>query len=1048
LLALTLAVGVQSASPSGEEGATTRFAPVDISMSGDRPSSFTPAALAGSSRTLMLQLGPAPLAAHDAAAARQGRKLSQNERAAIRAEIKSKQEPLLGRIRQGGADVVGQLQSAYDGIMVRGGDPARLAALPGVVAVRPLEKFQASNERGVPFVGTPPVWASSLTGAGVKVAIIDSGIDYTHANFGGPGTRAAYLDAFAHGTEAPPPTLVGAGAPKVKAGFDFVGDDYNADDSSPSFQPVPHEDPNPLDCDHGDVGGHGSHVAGSLAGFGVTSDGATYTGPYGATTITSHSWNIGPGVAPEAELYFYRVFGCSGSSQVVVRGLDAAVAAGVDVISMSLGSPFGGEESPTAVATRNAIEAGITVVASAGNEGPSGYMVGSPSTVSGALSVAAIDGGFENFPGATFALSTGKSFKAINANNGSFANGTVLNVKVIRNTDGSVSLGCAQADFGSLAANTLAVVARGVCARVHKAIVGQKAGAAAVAMINNAAGLPPFEGPVAQDPETGEFFTVTIPFFGVNGPTTAGVTDAADLVATDGGTVTLTNEVFANPGYKRIVSFSSGGPRNGDSAAKPEVSAPGVSVVSTGVGSGNQPAVKSGTSMSAPLTAGAAALVKQLHPDWGPRQIKAAIMNTADAALNLGYNARLGGAGVVQVQRAIATDVVATTADALDSLSFGYVPGTGLHSATRTFTLTNYGSGPETYDLAVAANGGQQGASVTLSDTSVTVPAGGSVDVTATLTIPAASFTALPTDSSFGPLGPGGVLTIRGAIVATSTGSAPSLRVPYLVAPRGLSNVVAGARAAYVKRQTGNVYDSSVALTNSGIHSGDVGIYAWGIHDPQDAGRGEMDIRDVGVQVAPATTLDPHASTSDRALIFAVSAYGKWSTAAANEFDIAIDLEHDGKADYLVVGVDLGAVLLDQFNGQVAAFVIDAKGNLVAARLADAPMNSSTILLPLLASDIGLAKGKGDFNYAALGHSIAPGDVDDAPTGAAAFSIDKPGVSSGPVGTLAPRASTSAPLWVDFDKFKSAPALGWLAVTPDDDAGAAQADEIPVGQVK
>ena len=67
---------------------------------------------------------------------------------------------------------------------------------------------------------------------------------------------------------------------------------------------------------------------------------------------------------------------------------------------MSLGAPFGGEDSPTAVATQNAIDAGITVVVAAGNEGPGGYIVGSPSTVSGALSVAAIDGGFATFPGA------------------------------------------------------------------------------------------------------------------------------------------------------------------------------------------------------------------------------------------------------------------------------------------------------------------------------------------------------------------------------------------------------------------------------------------------------------------------------------------------------------------------------------------------------------------------------------------------------------------------------------------------------------------------
>jgi minor extracellular serine protease Vpr len=1046
LLAIALAVGVQSAASADEDGAAVkRFAHVNTSARGDRASSFRPAAIGGGSQTLMLQLGPQPLAAYDAAAARQGRKLSDRERAAIRNDIKSKQDALAGNIRNEGGNVVAQLQSAYNGIVVRGGDPAKLAAIPGVVAVRPMQRFFPSTERGVPFIGTPAVWSTGKTGAGVKVAVIDSGVDYTHANFGGPGTRAAYLDAFAHGTAAPPATLVGPAAPKVKAGFDFVGDDYNADGTA--AQQVPHPDPNPLDCDHGDVGGHGSHVSGILTGFGVLENGSTYTGSYDAGTVSSHDWLIGPGVAPRAGLYFYRVFGCSGSSAIVAQGIDAAVAAGVDVISMSLGSPFGGEEDPTSVATQNALDAGITVVSSAGNEGPSGYMVGSPSTVSGVLSVAAIDGGFAQFPGATFALSTGKSFKAVNANGGSFADGTTLSVKVIRDAGGAVSLGCATADYPALAPNTLAVVARGVCARVHKAIIGQKAGAAAVAMINNAPGLPPFEGPIVQDPDTGEFFTVTIPFFGVNGPTTPGVTDAADLVAADGGTVTLTNEVIDNPGYKRIVSFSSGGPRNGDSSLKPEVSAPGVSVVSTGVGSGNQPGVKSGTSMSAPATSGAAVLLKELHPGWGPSQIKAALMNTADPGLDLTYNARLGGNGVVQVQRAIATDVLATTADNLDSLSFGYVAGTGAYTAGKTFTLTNYGSTPASYGLGVDGNGSQRGASVTVSPTSVTVPAGGSVTVTATLTIPVATFAGLPTSSSFGPLGPGGLLTIRGAVVATSTSGAPTLRVPYLVAPRGLSNVVAAARAAYVKRQAGNVYDSSVQVTNSGIHSGVADLYAWGIHDPQDAARGEMDVRDAGVQVIPAQALDETLPAGDRALVFAVNTYGRWSNAAANEFDVAIDLQANGKPDFFVVGVDLGAVLLGAFNGQMASFIFDAAGNLVNAWLAEAPMNSSTVLLPTLASDIGL-KGDRQFSYLVLGHSVAPGGVPDDLTTWAKFDVRNPGISSGAAAALAPGASATLPLSVDFDKLRSAPALGWLAVTVDDAAGAAQADEIPVGTVK
>src|SRR6266508_3740221 len=240
---VAIAVGSGPAASADQPAATARFAHVDLTARGDRPSSFRPAALGGGAQLRMLELAPQPLAAYDAGAAKQGRKLARQDRAAIRAGIKAKQQPLIGQIEAAGGQVVAQLQSAYDGIMVRGGDTVRLAALPGVVAVRPLETFRPQNERGVPFVGTPPAWNTGLTGAGVKVAVIDSGIDYTHANFGGPATRAAYLDAFAHGTEAPPASLVGPAAPKVKAGMDFVGDDYNADSDSPTFQPVPHPDP-------------------------------------------------------------------------------------------------------------------------------------------------------------------------------------------------------------------------------------------------------------------------------------------------------------------------------------------------------------------------------------------------------------------------------------------------------------------------------------------------------------------------------------------------------------------------------------------------------------------------------------------------------------------------------------------------------------------------------------------------------------------------------------------------------------------------------------
>src|SRR5204862_6170838 len=110
-------------------------------------------------------------------------------------------------------------------------------------------------------------------------------------------------------------------------------------------------------------------------------------------------FSVGPGVAPKAELYAVRVFGCAGSTDVTVDAIEWAVDNDMDVINMSLGSTFGSKDDPSAVASTNAAKAGVIVVASAGNAGPSPYVIGSPSTADGAISVAA-NAPWENLPGA------------------------------------------------------------------------------------------------------------------------------------------------------------------------------------------------------------------------------------------------------------------------------------------------------------------------------------------------------------------------------------------------------------------------------------------------------------------------------------------------------------------------------------------------------------------------------------------------------------------------------------------------------------------------
>jgi hypothetical protein len=128
--------------------------------------------------------------------------------------------------------------------------------------------------------------------------------------------------------------------------------------------------------------------------------------------------------------------------------------------------------------------------------------------------------------------------------------------------------------------------------------------------------------------------------------------------------------------------------------------------------------------------------------------------------------------------------------------------------------------------------------------------------------------------------------------------------------------------------------------------------------------------------------------------------------------------------------------------------IIDAAGNLVNAWVADAPMNGSTVLLPTLASDIGLGPtGQVNFRYAVAGFSIVPGTFVDT-TSFAEFRPYEPPVSQGQLVPLASGASSSLPVTVDRPRFANSPQLGWMIVTQDDPNGAAQADLVPIGSLR
>ncbi len=309
------------------------------------------------------------------------------------ARVERAQQHIMPELARLDATVLFRTQRVYNGIAVQASADAllQLARMPGVAAIHPLPSVRPTNASSVPFIGAPQVWGgmAAATGKNIKIGIIDTGIDYIHTDFGGSG----YSDDYNRNDTtiiSDLPTLFPTA--KVAGGYDFVGDAYDSISSDPA-ENTPHPDPDPMDCQ-----GHGSHVAGTAAGYGVNGDGSTYTGPYN-NAINFSNFGIGPGVAPEATLYALRIFGCGGSasSDVVSEAIEWAVDPNkdgdfsdhLDVINMSLGASAGGSLDTQSVASDNAAKLGVVVVASAGNDGDNYNIASSPGNAPRVLSVAA-----------------------------------------------------------------------------------------------------------------------------------------------------------------------------------------------------------------------------------------------------------------------------------------------------------------------------------------------------------------------------------------------------------------------------------------------------------------------------------------------------------------------------------------------------------------------------------------------------------------------------------------------------------------------------------
>ena len=933
------------------------------------------------------------------------KQITEGERQAIESNLRAKQDAIAPTIEAMGGKVLAKFQDAINGIKVQAtpNQIASFAKLPGVVAISGVHTYHLDNAFSVPFIGVPSVWQGTpgLHGEHIKVAVIDTGIDYTHANFGGPGTVAAFKAASATSTQSADPTLFGPNAPKVKGGIDLVGDAYNADD--PKSVPVP--DPNPLDCN-----GHGSHTSGTAVGFGVTGAGTTYHGPYDAIT-PSQSFIIGPGVAPLADLYAVRVFGCKGTTNVVVDAVDWAVQHNMQVISMSLGGDFGSEDTADAEASENAVNAGVVVVAASGNAGRGAYITSSPGSGEKVISVAAMDS-HDLYPGESLALSPGGNIVALDSNGIAANNGISLGVVVLPDTKGTgsggVSLGCDPAEYTAAGVTgKLVVTVRGTCARVARAIFGQQAGAAAVAMINNAPGYPPFEGPINSNPDTGVAYTVTIPFLGVQGPSPASGDGAAMKAASSASFTSSTT--IANPTFRHFASFSSGGPRTGDGHLKPDVAGPGVSVFSTAIGTGNQGLFESGTSMATPHVAGSAALAIQAHPQWDADQVATAVVNTADSSQVSGYSPRLGGNGLVQPFPATRTSVIARTAAGAPSVSFGVAEFSRDFQDEREIGVQNLGSESATFSVSVVQGPGSPH-TVTVEPTTVSLSGGDRTNLQVNLKVPAST----AGDSS-------GFRQVQGQIKLTPTNgnNGAPVSVPYYLVPRARSLV----EARMIGSEVGNSSRTIRIENKSTLVTGTADFYAWGLRG-NHANLGSIGLRAVGVQ----SFSDPNFG---QILQFAVNTFGPASNPASTVYDILLDTDGDGAPDYDVEAADLGSLTTGSFNGQVVVAVFNiVTGSGVLEFLATAPTDGTTVLLPLVAADVGITSSNPRFSYVAQTSDLLTGKT-DAITTAARFNAFNNSVSTGAFVVLDPGANASVPISIDTAEFAKTPALGEMVVSLD-----------------
>ena len=533
--------------------------------------------------------------------------------------------------------------------------------------------------------GEPTRWA----GAGVRVGVIDSGIDAGHPCFDDTGY----------------PAVDQIGDPGLTNDKVIVAEVFNNKAVNQGLGAAA-------------IDSHGTHVAGTIA-----------CNLHTPAQVNGAVIDYDPsGVAPGALLGSYNVFPgevANARSEDILNALQAAAEDGMQVINMSLGGSASGAQDLLTHAVDNLDRAGIVVAVSAGNEGPGAGTVSSPGSAERALTAGAATVG--HYVGVPVSAAGGQVTVAAT---GEFpVPDSDLSAPLGVVADGAgLGTACTPLPADSLAGHT-ALVSRGGCTFGTKVDAVEWAGAVAVTIVNSVPGDPIA---MAADPA----FDTTIP--AVMAPLSA----RTALMALDGEDVTIgAAQEYVRSGNDNILAnFSSWGPTDVTYRVKPDVVAPGVNVLSSFPAQYCEDdaascwAFQSGTSMAAPHLAGMAAVVRRAHPDWAAWTVRSAIVNTADRdavtktsdPTSPDTDVQHVGAGLADLEQSVSAQLALST----PSVAFGAIPSGSGALRSQTLTVTNLTDSELVLPVRIE---GQDGAGVfAVSPSTLAVPAGGQAAVRVT----------------------------------------------------------------------------------------------------------------------------------------------------------------------------------------------------------------------------------------------------------------------------------------------------------------------------